>query len=129
MSVREVLVVLSLAALSGGTATVRADPLAPRDAADHIGQVATVCGLVASTKYAPHSFGAPTFLDFVSAYPKAVFTALILGADRAKFGEPERTLGKEVCVTGEIRLYAGIPQVILTQPDQLDEERTEHAGP
>lgn len=105
------------------TATVRADPLTLEDAASHLGEVATVCGVVASTKYVPQSAGAPTFLDFGSAYPNAVFTALILGGDRAKFGAPEKALrGKEVCVTGQIRLYGGIPQVILTRPDQLNDK-------
>jgi hypothetical protein len=119
---RALFVISPLIAVSAWT-TARADPLAPVDAAGHVGQVATVCGLVASTKYAPQSFGAPTFLDFGSAYPNAVFTALILGGDRAKFGAPERTLGgKQVCVTGQVRLYSGTPQVILTQPDQLNEK-------
>jgi DNA/RNA endonuclease YhcR with UshA esterase domain len=59
-----------------------------------------------------------------------VFTALILGTDRAKFGEPEKTLrGKQVCVTGQIRLYDGAAQVILTEPDQMHERGSTHAGP
>jgi DNA/RNA endonuclease YhcR with UshA esterase domain len=123
VSIREVLVFFSLAALPGWAAeTVRADALVPADAAGHVGEVATVCGLVTSTKYAPQSIGAPTFLDFGGVYPHATFTALILGRDRAKFGNPEITLrGKEVCVSGEIRVYHGTPQVILTRPDQMHE--------
>ncbi len=129
MCVRGPLLTVCLAALSGWTTSLRADPLAPADTASHIGQVATVCGFVASTNYAPQSTGAPTFLDFGGAYPHSMFTALILGGDRAKFGEPEKTLrGKEVCVTGEIRLYGGTAQVILTEPDQLHETGGAHAG-
>ena len=131
MCVRGLLLALVLTMFAGATVpSVRADPLAPVDAASHIGQVATVCGLIASTKYASQSAGAPTFLDFGSAYPKAVFTALILGRDRVKFGSPEKALeGKEVCVTGQIGLSGGRPQVILTQPDQLNEMGSPHRGP
>jgi len=121
MHVREVIVFFSLAALPvWASVSARADPLAPADAAGHVGEVTTICGLVASAKYAPQSIGAPTFLDFGSAYPRAAFTAVILGGDRAKFGAPEKTLqGKEVCVSGEVRIYKGTPQIILTHPDQL----------
>jgi len=122
MGVREALAFLLFAALPGWAVSVRADPLRPVDAARHVGEVVTICGFVASTKYTPQSFGAPTFLDFGGTYPNAVFTALILGDDRAKFGAPEKSLqGREVCVTGEIRDYQGTPQVILTRPEQLDE--------
>jgi hypothetical protein len=128
MPVRGLLIPFCLVALSAWTTSVQADPLAPADAASHVGEVATVCGFVASAKYAPQAIGAPTFLDFGKAYPNAVFTALILGDDRTKFGAPETTLGgKEVCVRGEIRLYRGRPQLILTEPEQLD--ASAHAGP
>jgi hypothetical protein len=98
----------------------QADPLAPEDAGKHVGEKATVCGVVASAKYASQSGGRPTFLDFVKPYPNTIFTALILGADRPKFGTPEKAVqGKEVCVTGEIKLYDGKPEIILTDPRQL----------
>ena len=101
-------------------ALAQADPLAPEDAAKHVGEKATVCGVVASAKYAPRSGGRPTFLDFVKPYPDTIFTALILGTDRPKFGTPETAVqGKEVCVTGEIKLYDGKPEIILTDPNQL----------
>ena len=76
MCVRGPLLTLCLALISGWTTSVRADPLAPAETASHIGEMATVCGVVASTNYAPGTAGAPTFLDFGSAYPRAVFTAL-----------------------------------------------------
>jgi hypothetical protein len=128
MGFRDVLV-FSAVLLSWTTSGVRADPLAPVEAASHVGEVATVCGRVASTKYAPLSIGAPTFLDFGGVYPNAAFTALIFGGDRAKFGAPDEAFkGKEVCVRGEIRLFEGTPQVILTRPDQLRENPSPRAG-
>jgi DNA/RNA endonuclease YhcR with UshA esterase domain len=42
------------------------------------------------------------------------------GSDRAKFGEPEATYrGKWVCVTGKIKEYRGVPEVIAYEPSQI----------
>jgi DNA/RNA endonuclease YhcR with UshA esterase domain len=38
----------------------------------------------------------------------------------AKFRPPELSLqGKVICVTGEIELYKGIPEIELTDPNDL----------
>ena len=60
------------------------------EAKDHIGETRTVCGKVVSTHYASGSKGQPTFLNLDEPYPREVFTILIWGSDRAKFGTPER---------------------------------------
>lgn len=94
--------------------------IAPEDAASHVGQTATVCGVVASTKYAANSRAQPTFLDMGQPYPNEAFTTVIFGSDRAKFGEPETTLrGKRICVTGQVRNYRGKPEIIVSDPSQL----------
>ena len=80
-------VAFSLWALSAGAASI-----SPADAASHVGETATVCGLVASAKYAANSRAQPTFLDMGQPYPNQPFAAVIFGTDRAKFGEPEATL-------------------------------------
>jgi hypothetical protein len=78
-----------------------AEPVSPEDAVRHIGETATVCGVVRSAKFASSSRAQPTFLDLDKPYPNAPFTAVIFGSDRAKFGMPETLLrGKRVCVTG-----------------------------
>jgi hypothetical protein len=83
-----------------------AAPLTPEEGANHIGESATVCGVVASAPYAPQSPMAPTFLDLGKPYPNQIFTAVIFGIDRLKFGAPEISMrDKFVCVTGEIFLY------------------------
>ncbi len=85
----------------------------PRRARSHIGPTATVCGVVASTKYDAHLRSQPTFLDFGKPYPHEIFTAVIFGHDRAKFGTPETTYeGKRVCVTGQVRNYRGKPEIM-----------------
>ena len=94
--------------------------LAPGDAASHVGENATVCGLVASAKFASGSRSQPTFLDLDRPYPNAPFTAVIFRDNRPKFGTPETSLrGKRVCVTGQIRDYRGKPEIILSDPSQL----------
>ena len=108
--------------LIAGVAAARAGSLNPEESASHVGKNATVCGLVASATYAAGSAAAPTFLDFGKPYPNETFTAVIFGSDRKKFGTPEMSLReKQVCVTGEIRLYQGKPQIILRDPKQLSE--------
>jgi hypothetical protein len=72
---------LGLSPLPSGAATI-----SPDDAATQVGQKATVCGLVASTKFDAHLRSQPTFLDFGKPYPDQMFTAVIFGANRAKFG-------------------------------------------
>ena len=85
--------------------------VAPNDAANHVGQNATVCGVVALTNFDADTQFWPTFLDFGGPYPNQVFTAVIYGADRAKFGTRKTTMqGKLVCVTGQIREGSGQAQ-------------------
>jgi hypothetical protein len=91
------------------------------EAKSHVGEIATVCGEVASTHYARSSRGSPTFINLDKPYPKQIFTVLIWGSDRPKFGNPEATFsGKNVCVTGKITLYEGTPETIASEPSQIN---------
>ncbi|HEV2099758.1 MAG TPA: hypothetical protein VGR45_12640 [Stellaceae bacterium] len=96
--------------------------LSLEDAAHHLGETATVCGVVASGKFDSDLQSQPTFLDFGKPYPDQVFTAVIFGSDRNKFGTPETSLrGKRVCVSGKIQAKNGLPEIILNDPKQLSE--------
>jgi hypothetical protein len=107
--------VIGLCAISAGAADLR-----PEDAVRHIGETATVCGVVASAKFEANARSKPTLLDVGKAYPQAIFTAVIYGDNRSKFGTPETSLrGKRVCVTGRISDYRGKPEIVLTDPSQL----------
>jgi micrococcal nuclease len=98
--------------------------LTAAEAKDHVGETATVCGLVASTKYASSTKGQPTFLNLDKAYPNQVFTVLIWGENRAKFGSPEREYdGKHICVTGKISLFKGSAEIVASAPDQISAEK------
>jgi Protein of unknown function (DUF3761) len=90
------------------------------EAKDHIGEQATVCGKVTSTRYAATTRGKPTFLNLDKAYPNQVFTVLIWGENRAKFGTPEEQYrDKQVCVTGKITEYRGAPEMVISDPAQV----------
>jgi len=90
------------------------------EAKNHIGEQATVCGKVASERYAAATRGKPTFLDLDKPYPGQLFTVLIWGENRAKFGTPEETYrNKNICVTGRIQSYRGEPEIIASVPAQL----------
>jgi hypothetical protein len=91
--------------------------LSSQDAASHIGETATVCGVVASAEYEACEQNQPTLLDLGKSHPNAIFTAVIYGENRARFGTPEISLrGKHICVTGQISDYQGKPEIVLTDP-------------
>ena len=94
--------------------------LTATEAKDHIGEQATVCGKVVSTRYSEDSRGKPTFLNFDQPYPNHIFTVLIWGNDRSKFGDPEAAYrGKHLCVTGTISAYKNVPEIVASQPSQV----------
>ena len=96
------------------------DKITAREAKDHVGEVQTVCGKVASAHYSTRSKGQPTFLNLDEPYPKQIFTILIWGRDRSKFGEPERKYqDARVCVTGKIASFGGTPEIVATEPNQI----------
>ncbi len=104
--------------------------LIPAEAKNHVGETATVCGEVASTRYAVSSRGRPTFLNLDKPYPNHIFTVVIWGRSRARFGKPETEYkGKEICVTGRIGQYRGTPQIEAKGPPQItlkSEEQTDN---
>jgi len=61
-------------------------------------------------------------------YPNQIFTILIWGSDRDKFGNPETKFqNKRVCVTGVIKDYRGNPEIVADQPNQLQLQKTRNA--
>ena len=94
--------------------------LTARDAKTHVGETQTVCGKVVSTRFASGSKGQPTFLNLDEPYPNEIFTILIWGDDRARFGAPETGYRDgNVCVTGKITSYRGTPEIVATEPSQI----------
>lgn len=108
--------------LAGIISSIYARPVvySATQASAHVGEVATVCGTVASTKFLRNSNAQPTFLNLDYAYPNHIFTIVIWGEDRIKFNHPETTLyGKNICISGRIKSYKNRPEIILRDPSQL----------
>ena len=110
--------VLSLSAAStvgaqAGRATVRGEVPAAQ-AGEFIGREATVCGEVATARFAENAEGQPTFLFIGAAFPNHPFSARVWGRDRDKFGVDLTSLtGKTVCVTGEIGRANNRPEIVV----------------
>jgi hypothetical protein len=82
--------------------SLQAADLTAQQAASHVGETATVCGIVASTNYAVRVKRQPTFLNLDQPYPQQVFTILIWGSDRPRFGTPEvQYIGKGHAILGD----------------------------
>jgi hypothetical protein len=111
------LVVVAALLLQAGPAF--AATLAPEEAGKHAGETATVCGTVASA-HLPQSAREPILIDLDKRYPDQIFTIVILGRDRAKFGTLDKSLlGQHLCATAAIQLYRGRPEMIVQAPAQL----------
>lgn len=111
--------VVSLLAVLSASAQVR--KLAAAEAKNHVGERATVCGKVVSSRYAGGSKGEPTFLNLDEPFPKQIFTIVIWGHDRRKFGEPEHKYSdKQICATGRITSYRGSPEIVATDVKEIE---------
>lgn len=117
--VRCISVVLFLLAAFACTASAQKKLTAP-EAREHFGETATVCGEVVSARYASTSKGEPTFLNLDKPFPNQVFTIVIWGNNRSKFGVPEDVFkGKRICVSGKITAYDGVPEIIAEDSQQI----------
>jgi hypothetical protein len=101
------------------------DTISPEEAINHIGEPATVCGTVASTRFAPKNQGQPTFINLNKPYPNEIFTILIWGSDRRNFPNfPEVYYkNKRICVSGQIQQHRGKPEMTVRRSSQIREER------
>jgi len=110
----------SVTAVPGGLAPKgSADPIPPEAAASHVGENATIKGVIAEVY---RSRSGVTLLDMGGRYPDNPFAAVIFPEDAGKFLDLGSLSGKMVEVTGSVRLYHGKPEIILRRPDQLKAE-------
>jgi hypothetical protein len=94
--------------------------LTTSEAAKHVGDNATVCGVVAGVHTATSSKGSPTFVNLDKPYPNQVFTILIWGDDLRKFSPAPSTWdSKRVCATGTIALYRNVPEIVARNAGQV----------
>lgn len=114
--------VLALAvALTVPMALRAQEPLTIEQAADHIGEEATVCGEVVQTVFVESDRRQPTYLNFGKPWPDQVFNVVIRGRHRPRFLQPpEQTYAEqEICVEGLIEEVDGRPQIAVTRPEQI----------
>ncbi|HZV69685.1 MAG TPA: hypothetical protein VFG10_09080 [Saprospiraceae bacterium] len=89
----------------------------------HEGQTITVCGKIVDT-FVTKSEKKITHLNFEYGYPNQTFSVTIFGSDLPKFSyvPAEFLKGKNVCVTGKVRMYNGRPEIVVNAEDQLKVE-------
>ena len=92
------------------------------EAEGHVGEYATVCGVVKSAAHLSRSKGRPTFLNLGNPYPDQPFTVVIWGSTRDLFERSPEALfdGRRICVTGTIVTYQGKPQIVVDDPEQIE---------
>jgi len=92
-------------------ACLRAQNIPAADAAKHIGEHATVCGVIVGQHTLESARGKPTFVDIDRAFPHQAFTLVIWDDDKAKVGALPSS--GNICVTGTITEHKGTPQMVL----------------
>jgi hypothetical protein len=114
-----ILSLASLCLLAASISHAQGGFITAGEAKNHVGEKTTVCGKVVGVHFVSSGKGQPTFIHFDEQYPNQIFTVVIWGVDRPKFGRPEDIyLDKDVCVTGKIMLYLRIPEIVATDPSQ-----------
>ena len=83
------------------------------------GKVITVCSDVTGT-YVTKSENKTTFINF-GDFPQQLFTVVIFEEDLANFSyDPAVFLkGKNICVTGDVRMYDSGPEIIVETEEQI----------
>jgi hypothetical protein len=89
------------------------------------GRQVNVCARMVGGVYLSRSHRQPTLLYLDRAFDKHIFSAVIYGQDRAKFGEPEKAfLGKMTCVKGVLTVSGDRAEIVVTEPGQLSLDKT-----
>lgn len=90
-----------------------AGDIAATDAANHIGESATVRGTVQEVKVSAKAI----FLDLDGRYPDEPFSVVCFSTAIAD--KLSALQGKAISVTGTIQLYKGKPEIILKDMSQI----------
>lgn len=85
-------------------------------ASNYIGEYKTVCGRVAQIK----EFSRGIYLNFDNYYPSQNLTAIIWSNDIYNFGDVDRYVGSDICISGKIKSYRGTPQIELSSLEQVN---------
>ncbi len=86
------------------------------DAPSHVGEYASVRGVIADTYVSKNG---TVFLDFCRDYKSCPFSGVIFADDVKKFGDLSRYTGTTVFLTGKISSYQDRAEMILSSPTQI----------
>ncbi len=87
-----------------------------KQASQHIGERATVCGQVAQVK----EFSKGYYLNLGNTYPHQDATVLVWSSNVDKFDNLTSFEGSPICVDGMINTYKGVPQIEMKSPSQIN---------
>lgn len=103
--------------------TPKAATISAAEAKNHVGENATVCGKVVSSrisKYGVGQQGRPITFDMDAAPPHRVFTFVSLNPDANSLEQTRNFYtGKRVCVSGTINKVGVTPQMLVKEPSQI----------
>ncbi len=105
-----------VAVLSLATARAETPAYTAADAAQHIGETATVTDKVAGTYQAK---GGNIFLNLGGNHPNAPFTAFIPSTSAEKFPDFKKFEGATISVTGKITAHKDKAEIVVRDPEQL----------
>jgi (2Fe-2S) ferredoxin len=88
-----------------------------REAAAHVGEVATVVGTVVTVH---RSNSGNIYLNFGANYPNQTFSAAILNPRDPKLLNLDSLTGKRVSVKGLIKLYKGKAEIVVESAGQIE---------
>jgi hypothetical protein len=96
----------------------QAAPILVEEAKDHIGENASVRGLVEQVSFSKKGHA---FLNFGGRYPKHVFTGFVPAQSVGDVGEQflKSLAGNQITVTGKIQLYKGRPEIVISSSAQI----------
>ena len=98
--------------------------ITPKQAQDYVGKKVTVCGEVSNIFYYERGKGSPTFIDMGGNYPNQEFDVVIWEENRKKFSYDIESLeDSKICVTGRIKEYRGKPEIVVSNPTQINKEK------
>ena len=120
---KKIKLLISLLMLIAGLSALGQAKITAAEAAKHLNEKVTVCDKVFGGKYLNNA--GLTLLDVGGSHPNELLTLVIKSDDRKKFKTPpeDDLKGKKVCITGQIIDYKGKPEIIITDPAQIVEDK------
>jgi len=94
------------------------ETIQPEQAKDYVGQTVTVTGKVIEVT----DHNGNIFINFGAKYPQQPFYGFVAARD-ANYLDGKITFqslqGQTASITGEVKLYKGKPEIVITQEDQV----------